>query len=153
MIHESEAPRLEAGYTPIPGGTRWKAKVLVFVGRTFARGLMKYPPALPDIPVGSYASLADFHFPGKVIHSPGHTPGSMLVLLEGGEMLTGDTLVGLAGKRIFPPFAEDPAALMESWKLISSLISKGKVRRFFPAHGASISPERFMAEYRGLPTY
>lgn len=160
MIHESEASRLQAGKTPIPGGTRWKAKVLVFVGRIFARRLMKYPPARADILVGGpgspeaesagpeaeSVSLEAFNFPGKVIHSPGHTPGSMVVLMEGGEMLTGDSLFGLAGKRIFPPFAEDPAALMESWKLISTM----PVRRFFPAHGASISPERFLEEFMAL---
>ncbi len=150
MIHKSEASRLQAGKTPIPGGTRWKAKVLVFVGRIFAWHLMKYPPARADILVGGpgspeaeSASLVDYNFPGKVIHSPGHTPGSMVVLMEGGEMLAGDSLFGLAGKRIFPPFAEDPAALIESWKRISTM----EVRRFFPAHGASISPERFLEEF------
>ena len=82
----------------------------------------------------------------RTISTPGHTPGSMVVLMEEGEMLTGDSLFGLAGKRIFPPFAEDPAALMESWKLISNM----DVRRFFPAHGASISPERFLDEFMAL---
>ena len=36
-------------------------------------------------------------------------------------MLAGDTLFGVPGKRIFPPFAEDLAALLRSWKRISEM--------------------------------
>ena len=146
MIHTSEAARLEAGYTPIPSGTRWKAKIIVAAGRAFARGLMKYPPASPDILVEESLSLEDFGFPGRVIHTPGHSPGSMVVLMDQGEMLAGDTLFGLPGKRIFPPFAEDPAALLKSWKRISEM----EVRTFYPAHGVRISFSKFMREYAAL---
>ena len=143
MIHKSEAKRLEAGYTPIPSGTRWKAKLLVGLGRIFSKRLMKYPAAIPDILVGESLSLLDYGFPGKVIHTPGHTHGSMVVLLEKGEMLAGDTLFGIPGKRIFPPFAEDLAGLEKSWKMISKM----KVKTFYPAHGRSISFSKFMEEY------
>lgn len=146
MIHKSEASRLEAGYTPIPSGTRWKAKVIVAVGRTFARDLMKYPAAKPDILVEESSSLSEFGFPGRVMHAPGHSPGSMLVLMDKGEMLAGDTLFGLPGKRIFPPFAEDELALLKSWKMISEL----DVHTFYPAHGIRISRDKFMNEFNAL---
>ncbi len=143
MIHRSEASRLEAGFTPIPAGTRWKAKVLVAVGRIFAKRLMKYPPATPDILVEESARLVEFGFPGRVIHTPGHTHGSMVVLMERGEMLAGDTLFGIPGKRIFPPFAEDPSGLLNSWKMISEM----EVLTFYPGHGRSISYSKFMHEF------
>ena len=146
MIHKSEASRLEAGYTPIPSGTRWKAKALVSIGRIFAKRLMKYPAAIPDIFVDESLSLLDYGFPGTVIHTPGHTFGSLVVLLDKGEMLAGDTLFGIPGKRIFPPFAEDPAGLLNSWKMISEM----KVKTFYPAHGRSISFSKFMEEYTVL---
>jgi glyoxylase-like metal-dependent hydrolase (beta-lactamase superfamily II) len=146
MIHGSESTRLEAGYTPIPAGTRWKARVVATVGRIFARRIMSYPPAIPDILVEQSLDLSEFGFPGGVIHTPGHTFGSMVVLLEDGEMLAGDTLIGIPGKRIFPPFAEDPEALKQSWKMLSGL----QVNTFHPAHGRSISFRKFMEEYTVL---
>ena len=48
MIHSSEAERLRLGFSPIPPGTRWKAKLLVGVGRIFARRLMAAAPASPS---------------------------------------------------------------------------------------------------------
>lgn len=148
MIHRSEASRLEAGYTPIPAGTRWKAKVISAVGRIFARRLMRYPPVLPDILLDELTSLDEFGFPGKVIHTPGHTRGSLVVLMEDGEMIAGDTLMGLAGKRIFPAFAEDIPGLMQSWKMLSEM----KVKNFHPAHGRTISFRKFLNEFSELTT-
>ena len=146
LIHRKEATRLEAGFTPIPSGTRWKAKVVVAVGRIFARHLMKYPSATADILMEASFSLAEFGFPGRLIHTPGHTPGSVVVLMEKGEMITGDTLFGLAGKRIFPPFAEDKAELKKSWKKISEI----ELKIFYPAHGVPISRDKFMKEFEEL---
>ena len=146
MIHKSEASRLKAGITPIPAGTRWKAKIVVSVGRIFAKALMKYPPATPDLLVEDSLSLLDFGFPGEVLHVPGHSHGSLLVLMKRGEMLAGDTLFGVPGKRIFPPFAEDLPALLKSWKRISEM----DVHTFYPAHGISISREKFLKEYTAL---
>ncbi len=146
MIHRSEASRLEAGYTPIPAGTRWKAKVIATVGRLFARRIMRYPSAVPDILVDESASLTEFGFPGRIIHTSGHSLGSMVVLMEDGEMLAGDTLIGIPGKRIFPPFAEDLPGLLQSWKLLSEL----QVSTFHPAHGRSISFSKFNEEYSAV---
>lgn len=144
MIHKREAARLEAGFTPIPAGTRWKAKVLVSIGRIFARRIMKYPPALADLLVDQSLSLEEFGFPGRVIPTPGHTHGSMVVLMNGGEMMTGDTMFGIPGKRIFPPFAEDMQGVLNSWLMISKM----DVDTFYPAHGRSIGREKFMNEFK-----
>jgi len=146
MVHCKEASRLEAGFTPIPSGTRWKARVLVALGRTFAKRLMKYPPAIPDILVEESASLVEFGFQGRVIHTPGHTFGSMVVFMENGVMMAGDTLFGVPGKRIFPPFAEDRAGLLKSWKMISRM----DVKVFYPAHGRSLSRASFLNEFELL---
>lgn len=144
MVHASEADRLRAGSTPLPGGTRWKARILVGLGRVLVPGLGKYPPAGPDIEAGESESLEPYGFPGRVIHLPGHTPGSMVVLMEGGELLSGDTFFGLAGKLHFPPFAEDIPALLESWQRIREM----PVTRIYPAHGHSFPAQQF---HRELP--
>jgi len=143
MIHRSEADRLSSGFSPIPSGTRWKAKLLVSVGRIFARRLMKYQGAEPDLLVDDLFDLQVYGFPGRVIHTPGHTFGSMVVLLEGGELISGDTLFGLENKQHFPPFAEDLGALVRSWEKIREL----RIKTFYPAHGRHFSMESFLAEY------
>ena len=143
MIHRSEADRLSSGFSPIPSGTRWKAKLLVGVGRIFARRLMKYPGAEPDLLVDDLFDLETYDFPGRVIHTPGHTFGSMVVLMGDGELIAGDTLFGVENKQHFPPFAEDLSALVGSWKKIREL----QVKTIYPAHGHYFSVENFLGEY------
>jgi glyoxylase-like metal-dependent hydrolase (beta-lactamase superfamily II) len=143
MVHRSEADRLRSGRSPIPPGTRWKAKLLVALGRIVARKLMKFPGAEPDLLVDESYDLAAFGFPGRVIHTPGHTFGSMVVLMEEGQLIAGDTLFGVADKQHFPPFAEDQGKLVESWKQIRNM----KVKTCYPAHGRHFSFDSFLAEY------
>jgi glyoxylase-like metal-dependent hydrolase (beta-lactamase superfamily II) len=145
MVHRSEADRLTKGFTPIPAGTRWKAKFLVGVGRLFARRMGSFPGAEPDLLVGESFDLEEFGFPGKVIHTPGHTHGSMVVVMNGGELFAGDTLFGLDGKQHFPPFAEDLPALLRSWELIRGL----QPALLYPAHGRRFSFDSFLAEFEG----
>ena len=145
VVHQSEAERLSKGFTPLPPGTRWKAKVLVALGRIFARRLGSYPGAEADLLVQDRYDLKEAGFSGQVIHTPGHTHGSMVVHLGGGELIGGDSIFGLDGKQHFPPFAEDLPALVESWKRIRDL----KPTQLYPAHGRSFSYESFMAEFPG----
>lgn len=143
MIHQTEAKSLREGFTPLPPGTRWKAKILVGLGRTFASRLGKYSGAEPDLEAGESWDLTEFGFPGQVIHTPGHTFGSMVVLMEGGELFAGDTIFGWEGKQHFPPFAEDLPALVKSWEYIRTL----PIGTIYPAHGKSYGMERFLKEY------
>jgi hydroxyacylglutathione hydrolase len=143
VVHRNDAERLRRGLTPIPGGTRWKAKVLVAAGRIFRRRIMRFPPAEPGLVVEEELDLETFGFPGKVLHTPGHTPGSMVVWMERGELLAGDTLFGVEGKLHFPPFAEDVPALLESWDQLRSL----PLETIYPAHGKPFGFRSFLEEY------
>lgn len=145
MVHQSEKERLQSGFTPLPDGTRWKARLLVALGRTLARGIGKFPGTAPDLQVEDAVDLNEYGFPGKVIHTPGHTHGSMVILMVGGELIAGDTLFGVEGKQHFPPFAEDLPALVSSWQHIRTL----PVKTFYPAHGRHFSMDSFLAEYDG----
>lgn len=145
MVHRREAERLRDGYSPIPSGTRWKAKVLVALGRLFMRRLMYFDGAEADLLVEEGFDLDTFGFPGRVIPAPGHTHGSMIVLMEGGELLGGDTVFGLEKKQHFPPFAEDLPALVATWGKIKQL----PIKILYPAHGRSFAFESFLEEYEG----
>jgi hydroxyacylglutathione hydrolase len=144
-VHRDEAGFLQRGRTPFPRGTRWKGKLIVFVGRFFARGLAKYPPAEPDILIDGEMDLAEYRIPGKVVHTPGHTSGSVSVLLETGEALVGDNVLGFSFKTHFPPFANDKRGVLESWQLY---IDRG-MKTLLPAHGGRVKIEALVSQLPG----
>ncbi len=83
-------------------------------------------------------SLAPFGIPGKVVYTPGHTMGSVSILLETGDAFVGDLAMnglpfGLSPG--LPVFAEDIKKVKESCKL---LLDKG-AKAFYPGHGKPFS--------------
>ena len=59
----------------------------------------------PDILLGGETSLVPYGVSGRVIETPGHTAGSVSVLLPGGEAIVGDLLVGdLSRRRVYDHF-------------------------------------------------
>jgi len=142
VVHRSEATFLRKGRTPVPDGTRWKGKVLAALGRTFGRRLTRYPAVEPDLIVDEELSLADYGIPGRVIHTPGHTSGSLSVLLESGEAIVGDNVLGISQKSHYPPFANDRSGVLQSWE---RYISSG-VKTLLPAHGGRVKIEALVRE-------
>jgi glyoxylase-like metal-dependent hydrolase (beta-lactamase superfamily II) len=97
--------------------------------------LIKIPPAEVDVILGDDGlSLYDYGIPGRVLHTPGHSSGSVSVLLDTGEAFVGDLAMNKFPLRLspgLPIFAEDPAAVVKSWKL---LLDQG-ASTVYPAHG------------------
>jgi hydroxyacylglutathione hydrolase len=82
------------------------------------------PPVEPDILLRGGERLDEYGIPGQVVHVPGHTPGSIAVLLDSGEVLIGDLAVDLLGlrKRPGPPIvAWDLAKNAESVRQLAAL--------------------------------
>jgi len=103
--------------------------------------MFRFPPTQVDVVLGDEGlSLAEYGIPGRVIHTPGHTAGSVSVLLE-----TGDAFVGCMAHNGLPfrlspglpIFAEDLEQLRESWKLV---LNQG-ARTIYPAHGEPFSAD------------
>jgi len=82
--------------------------------------------------------LATYGVAGRVVHTPGHTAGSVSVILDSGAALVGDTLFHLFPGRVYPPFADLPTQLLESWKTL--LASDADL--FYPAHGRPVTREQ-----------
>ena len=81
----------------------------------------------------------------EILHTPGHTPGSVCLLFRGeGVAATGDTLfAGSCGRTDFP--GGDPAAMRASLAHLASLPDGTRV---IPGHGRSTT---IGAEKRGNP--
>jgi glyoxylase-like metal-dependent hydrolase (beta-lactamase superfamily II) len=66
--------------------------------------------------------------------TPGHSPGSVSVLLESGEAFVGDLAMNRFPLRLtpgFPIFADDPEQVVQSWRRLL----QRDIRTIFPAHG------------------
>lgn len=99
------------------------------------------PRAAVDLVIGDEGmSLSEYGIAGRVIHTPGHSPGSVSVLLETGEAFVGDMAMNKFPLRYganMPVFAEDFAQLKESWR---KLLNHG-ARIIYPAHGKPFSSD------------
>jgi len=144
-VHAADRDVLEAGRVALPpGATAW-GKILIGAMRPFAP-LVRIEPARADIVLGEEPfSLAPYGIPGRILHTPGHTPGSVSVLLDTGEAFVGDAAINAfpMALRPGPPiFAADIARARES---LASLLAQG-ARTLCPAHGKPFSADRL----RGL---
>lgn len=94
--------------------TGWAARLFMRTGLI----LQPYRPFTPDIVIeeGQALDLARWGIEGRVQSTPGHTAGSVSVVLASGDALVGDLIAsgillgGLArtGHAIRPPFEDDP---------------------------------------------
>lgn len=139
--HAIEKTYLEGGKAPLPRGTNVAGKLMA--------ALMKRMPqsgATPikiDITFGNEDfSLSAYGIPGRVIYTPGHTLGSISVLLDSGEAIIGDlamNAMSLRRKPGLPIFAEDVGMIKESWQ---KLLDAG-AKTIYPSHGKPFSAEVF----------
>lgn len=79
-------------------------------------------------------SLETYQISGRILHTPGHTAGSISLVLESGEAFVGDLAMSGFPRLSGPgPFVlgEDPEAMKRSWQL---LLDEG-ARQIYPSHG------------------
>ena len=147
IIHYTEQDHLRTGNSSLPTpATAW--------GR-ISLGLMKpvdrifeYPGVEPDLIIGDEGlALDDFGIPGKIIHTPGHTDGSLSVLLEDGTAFVGCMTHNAPPFRLshkHPIFADDLDQLWRSWKL---LLDQG-AKLIYPGHGKPFPVSDIVAKLR-----
>ena len=140
-MHRKEQEWLEKGLKPMPPGvTRW-GKFLSWAITAFMIPFVHIPPTEVDLVLDDEGlSLTDYGVAGKIIYTPGHSSGSVSVLLESGEVFVGDLAMNklpLRRKPGLPIFAEDLDKVQESWKI---LLEQG-VKTVYPAHGEPFSAD------------
>ncbi len=84
----------------------------------------------PDILLADKQSLSTFGLDATVLHAPGHTPGSIILLTGDGRLLAGDTFANTFGSHA-PPFIENRRQLRESLEMLKRL----DARTVYPGHG------------------
>ena len=145
-IHDNDRRNMEEGIFHWPEGvTPWGR-----VSRAMFKPLMKakvdFPPVKADLVLGDNdQSLEEFGIAGKIIFTPGHTYGSVSVLLDSGEAFIGclaHNMVPFVLKPSLPIYAKDIGLLKESLKKV---IDRG-AEILYPGHGNPIPVEK-MTKY------
>src|SRR5262245_9346943 len=142
-IHEGDLDKIKAGSNSPLKPTCLTARLArPFLNRSF-------PPWTPEIVITSAMSLNQFGVAARVIHTPGHAPGSITVLTDEGEAIVGDLVMGVdLGGRIlrhvptFHYYAEDFAQLRSS---LESLLRDHRPARIYAGHGGPLAPARILS--------
>jgi hydroxyacylglutathione hydrolase len=143
LVHKAEAACLEQGFCELPKGTMWFSKIMSAIGRALNKRVGRYAPVSPDITIAERFDLQAFGIDGYILPTPGHTAGSVSVIIEGKHAIVGDTLFNIFRHSVFPAYANDQEALLRSWK---ALLEIG-CEHFYPGHGKPFTRERLQKTY------
>lgn len=137
-IHEIKYAK--KGNTPLPRGTNFLTKILIPISSKLGGKQFEYKSFVTDLPIDNDFEI---HKDIKVITTPGHSVGSISLIVDNEVALVGDTLFGIFKNSVFPPFADDIPQLIKSWdKLIQT-----NCKLFLPGHGKAILLDLLLAEY------
>lgn len=138
-LHAEDARWVRSGEeVPAPPITRWARAISRLLSAGFIRRRIALAPFSPNIVLGdAESSLVPYGVPATVLYTPGHTAGSVSVLLEGGRAVVGDLVMnGLPSLRFRPTspiVAQDLSELTRSWHMICE---RGATT-IYPGHGSS----------------
>ena len=140
-IHQAEREWLESGRPPLPPGVTTWGRIMIALSKWTGLPRWHIPPTSADILLDDEGmSLREYGVPGKVIHTPGHSPGSVSVLLDSGKVFVGDMAMSAKWLRLtpgLPIFAESVEQVRESW---TRLLRAG-ARTVYPGHGEPFSAD------------
>lgn len=139
IIHSSEANLLAKGENPEFPGTNMLSRCISGLGKKII-GLLNYQPCTFDFSVNSIFDLTVFNINAYILYTPGHTKGSVSLIVDNEIALVGDCMFGVFSNKIFPPFAEDVPLLLKSWELLID----HHCEIFLPAHGSARNKEQIL---------
>lgn len=139
-MHYREKEWLEKSLKPMPPGVTAWGKILSKM-ITIYLPMVHIPATQVDVVIGDEGlALEEYGIPGRVIWTPGHSSGSVSILLETGDAFVGDMAMNkfpLSLRPGLPIFAENNDKLKESWR---SLLVRG-AKMIYPAHGEPFSAD------------
>ncbi len=134
LVQRTEASYLSDGESIPPVGATFFTKMLLKILSKLPESFSRYQACQPDFIIDDTFDLSDFGFNSYLMHTPGHTPGSISLIIDEEIALVGDAMFGLNGLTISPPFASDENQLVNSWQ---NLLKTG-CKIFIPSHGIPV---------------
>jgi glyoxylase-like metal-dependent hydrolase (beta-lactamase superfamily II) len=114
---------------------------LMMLKRKLQKNKLVLPKFKPDILLSDGQSLEAYGSTAKIIHIPGHTPGSIAVLTSEGDLFAGDMFVNRK-KPDSAQIVENPGQLRASLDKLKTM----SIKTVYPGHG---KPFR-MADYLNI---
>ena len=143
IMSAKEKSFVEKGYTPVPYGTTMISKRIYELGIRLGTKRFRYAPFIADRFIVDEFEFIDNELDIRTINTPGHSAGSMSILVDNEIAIVGDTLFGIYPNSVFPPFADNPVELIDSWhKLLET-----DCILFLPGHGKAIKRDLLQKEY------
>ena len=134
--HRTDTAYLKKGINYIGSPARPAGRIVkLFYGGT---DRVQTKPLKVDIIFDGDRDLREFGIAGRLMHTPGHTEGSLSLILSTGEAIVGDLVMrGILRKKIphYPLFVNDMGQLRES---ISKII-QASPRVIYAGHGGPFS--------------
>lgn len=132
-LHRADAPKARAGKHNMPNGRGPTGKVLehTFNG---LRLKFRFEAFEPDLFLDEGDTLRDFGWDARVVHTPGHTFGSLSLLLPEHMMLVGDAIINQF-RVAMPLYGEDTTQAYDSLRRIAAL----HPRLLYSGHGEPFS--------------
>lgn len=131
IVHKNESEYLGHGTNPIITGSNIFTKFFIDYFAPFFFKLKTYHGAAYDISINDNYRIPNLSFDLLILHTPGHSLGSVSVIVDNEIAFVGDTLFGMFKKSTLPPFINDFKQLISSWlKLLNT-----NCNLFLPAHG------------------
>jgi len=144
VASKNEKECMEQGKSPFPRGTAPFSRMIVTLAERSRSKRAGFEPFSPDITVDQECRLPNTGADIQVIATPGHSAGSVSVIVDKDTAIVGDTMFGIFPHTVYPPFADDTRGMVESWKKLLNT----ECRRFLPGHGMAVSRRMLGKEYR-----
>lgn len=140
-VHAGDADALRGGVNPAETSLP-TSRLLGVVTRLGLRLASSSPASAlePDIVFDAAWRLDEYGVAGEVIPTPGHSPGSVSLLLDSGEAIVGDLVMG---SMLFPKRATRPIVawnLARNWDSLRAVLDRGP-KIVYVTHGQAFTSE------------
>jgi glyoxylase-like metal-dependent hydrolase (beta-lactamase superfamily II) len=137
-IHPGDAEMVESGKPVKRQATSFAGKLMNwfggFVGGDDSNSFK------PDVLLQDGQRLEEYGLAARIIHTPGHTPGSIAILTDDGQLFAGDTVANRS-RPALTPLVENEQELQNSLEILKQT----NARIIFPGHGNPLSGEMFQS--------
>lgn len=146
LANKREVKNIEKGIFDIPKGFTNFGKFMMKFGRNVKK---EFEGVKVDICIENEFSLHDYGFEGKIINTPGHTGGSISVIVEKAAFV-GDLCFNipfLNSFSVLPPIGKDINRIRSSFL---KLLNYNNIEKIYPAHGESFKRKKLVNTFKKL---
>ena len=134
VVQDLEANYLTTGFSILAASHYpFRNRVINLLNSSF-KFLVKISKTEADLTFNNELLLTVNNVDIKLLHTPGHSNGSITIILDNALAFAGDNMVHMKPERIYPAFVDDKNLLFTQWE---KYIQSG-IPLFLPGHGIPV---------------